>query len=428
MITRRTKVQLLVFAIITLVGVSYVGARYAQLDRLVVDDSYTVVAHFDDAGGIFSGAEVTYRGVGIGDVERLVLTQEGVDAYLRIEDSNDEIPVDSMAVVGNRSAVGEQYVELQPRTDDGPFLDDGSEIAREDTSLPISTTTLLTNLSNTVSSVDQESLRTTIFELGTAFEGTGRALQQIIDTGNSFIETANDNFDITTDLLEDSNVVLERQVASAGALRTFAEDLSLFTGTLRGSDRDLRRLIDEGGASVTEVRTFLEENEVSLNGLLNNLITTGEIVVERLPGIRQLLVLYPYVVEGGYTVVDKNPEGLYDAHFGLVLTEAPLCTRGYESTDRRTPENREDRPMNEDARCTEPASVTNARGAQNAPNRAPTGFDQAPVIGSYDRSTGSFTWGDTEGSDAATGTVAPPSLRKESWKWLFLQPMTTGGR
>ena len=35
MITRRTKVQLLVFALITLVGVSFVGARYARLDRLV---------------------------------------------------------------------------------------------------------------------------------------------------------------------------------------------------------------------------------------------------------------------------------------------------------------------------------------------------------------------------------------------------------
>lgn len=231
MITRRTKVQLLVFAIITLLGVSYVGARYAQLDRLVVDDTYTVVAHFDDAGGIFAGAEVTYRGVGIGDVERLVLTDEGVDVHLRIDDGNDEIPADSLALVGNRSAVGEQYVELQPRSDEAPFLEDESEIAEDDTAVPISTTTLLTNLSNTVTSVDQDSLRTTILELGTAFEGTGEALQQIIDTGNSFIETANANFDVTTALLEDSNVVLKGQVASAGALRTFARDLSLFTGT-----------------------------------------------------------------------------------------------------------------------------------------------------------------------------------------------------
>ena len=63
MITRRTQVQLLIFAIITLLGVSFVGARYARLDRVFVDDAYTVVAHFADSGGAFAGAEVSYRGV-----------------------------------------------------------------------------------------------------------------------------------------------------------------------------------------------------------------------------------------------------------------------------------------------------------------------------------------------------------------------------
>ena len=68
MITRRTKVQLLIFVIITLVGVSYVGARYARLDRVFVDDTYTVTAHFAESGGIFAGGEVSYRGVRVGQV------------------------------------------------------------------------------------------------------------------------------------------------------------------------------------------------------------------------------------------------------------------------------------------------------------------------------------------------------------------------
>ena len=51
MITRRTRIQLMVFVLITLVGVTHVGARYARLDRLVFDDAYTVVAHFPDSGG-----------------------------------------------------------------------------------------------------------------------------------------------------------------------------------------------------------------------------------------------------------------------------------------------------------------------------------------------------------------------------------------
>jgi phospholipid/cholesterol/gamma-HCH transport system substrate-binding protein len=427
-ITRRTKTQLLVFVLITLLGVSYVGARYAQLDRLVLDETYDVVAHFGESGGIFAGAEVTYRGVGVGEVERLVLTDRGVDVHLRVEDGYDEIPADTLAVVGNRSAVGEQYVELQPQVEDGPFLEEGAEIPREDTRTPISTTTLLTNLAETVNSVDREALRTTILELGTAFEGTGEDLQRIIDTGNSFIETANDNFDVTTSLLEEGNVVLKGQLASASALRAFARDLSLFTGTMRGSDADLRRLIDTGGASVTQVRTFLQQNEVDLSGLLNNLVTTGEVVVRRLDGMEMLMVLYPHTVEGGYTVVDKNDEGLYDAHFGLILTEAPLCLQGYDPSQRRPPQEREDLPMDLDAYCAEPPTVTSSRGAHTAPRVSPAPFDPDTVVASFDRDTGEIAWGADTAGDQPAGSLPPRSLGKESWKWLFLQPMTAPTR
>ena len=105
MITRRTKVQLLVFVVITLLGVSFVGARYAKLDQLFYDSTYTVTAHFEDSGGIFAG-EVTYRGVKIGKVERLRLTDQGVDVDLSIDKDFDTIPAATLAVVGNKSAVG----------------------------------------------------------------------------------------------------------------------------------------------------------------------------------------------------------------------------------------------------------------------------------------------------------------------------------
>jgi phospholipid/cholesterol/gamma-HCH transport system substrate-binding protein len=424
MIARRTKIQLLIFVIITLVGVSFVGARYAKLGRLVWDDSYTVVAHFDRSGGVFAGAEVTYRGVGIGRVAKLELTDDGVDVYLDVSNSYDKIPADTLAVVGNRSAVGEQYVELQPQTDDKPYLVNDSEIDVQDTRTPIATETLLGNLSTTVESVDQQALRTTVSELGKAFGGTGQDLQRIIDTGNSFIETANANFDVTTALIRDSNTVLNGQVDSASAIRSFARDLSLFSGSLAGSDPDLRTLIDEGSATATQLRTFLEENGVELGDLINNLVTTGEVIVKHLDGVAQILVLYPYIVEGGFSVVSKTPEtGLYDAHFGMIITNQKVCHQGYESTDRRPPQDGSNRPMNVNAHCAEPPTVSNARGSQNAPKRAPANY-RAPVVASYDPDTHQLHWGDrVDPALVPTGTVAPDTLGEESWKWLFLQPL-----
>ena len=66
MITRTVKAQLLAFATVTAVGVSYVGARYTGLVDSLLDNDYTVAADFADSGGIFAGAEVTYRGVPVG--------------------------------------------------------------------------------------------------------------------------------------------------------------------------------------------------------------------------------------------------------------------------------------------------------------------------------------------------------------------------
>jgi phospholipid/cholesterol/gamma-HCH transport system substrate-binding protein len=432
-ISRRTKVQLVIFVMITLLGCSYVGAHYAQLDRALIDDNYTVTAHLKDSGGVFAGGEVTYRGVSVGTVHKLVLTDQGVNAVLDIDNRFDEIPADALAVVGNRSAVGEQYVELQPQRDDGPYLHNGSVIDVQDTRLPIATDTLLTDLSQTVESVNEQDLKTTVDELGAAFAGTGEDLQRIIDTSGSFIDAANDNFDVTTSLIRDSNTVLHGQIDSESAIRNFSSQLQAFSTVLAGADPDLRNLIDTGGVAATQLRTFLEQNQVELGDLINNLVTTGDVIVKHLDGIKQLLVIYPYVVEGGVTVVSKSPDtGLYDAHFGLIITSQAVCHKGYESTDTRPPSDGSNRPMNVNARCDEPATQSNARGAQNAPERAPASYAEAaasPVVASYDPTTGKLTWGDPAATDpalSATGSVAPPSLGEESWKWLFLQPLTSG--
>ncbi len=434
MITRRTKIQLLAFAIITLLGVSFVGARYAQLDRLIVDQSYTVVAHYPESGGIFAGGEVTYRGVRIGKVSELELTDDGVDVHLEIDNEWDEIPTDSRALVGNRSAVGEQYVELQPNvdvTDDGPFLEDGSELT--EVAIPISTEKLLGDVVATVSSVDRDALRTTVTELGAAFGGTGEDLQRIIDTGNSFIETANANFDITTALIRDSNTVLQGQVDSASSLRQFANQLSVFSRAMVGADKDLRKVIDSGSFTANQLRTFLEQNEAELADLLNNVIITGRVVVDNIDGLRTLFIAYPILLEGSFAVVDENPTkpGTYETHVGLILSSSVPCYDGYQSTDTRPPQNVEPRDLNLNAKCTEPPTKSNPRGTQNLPRVGPDldGIPDAnePIIGTFNSATGTFEIGDGSTSQdealAPSGNVAPPPLGEDSWKWLYLEPL-----
>jgi phospholipid/cholesterol/gamma-HCH transport system substrate-binding protein len=424
MITKRTKIQLMVFVLITLLGVSYVGARYAQLDRLVLDDSYQVAAHFGESGGVFTGAEVTYRGVTVGRVSKMELTDEGVDVFLDIENKHDDIPADTRALVGNRSAVGEQYVELQPESNGEPYLKEGSEIEKSQTAVPITTTKWLTSTKELVDSVGQDDLRTVVSEFGQAFNDGGEDLTRLIDSSTSFIDTANENFALTKKLIRDSNVVLETQLDKASAIRSFARDLALLSDTLVSSDPDLRRVIENGSATANQLRTFLEENEVDLGRLINNLVTTNEVVVKHIDGIRMMMILYPYAVAGGF-IVNARHGDVYNAHFGLILQQEPhVCTQGYDEP-RRDPNRMEDRdnaPMDMDARCTEPAAQSNARGAQHAPRVAPG--EVTPDV-TYDLESGSLSFADQSADQPTVSYTggAGAALGKESWKWLLLQPL-----
>lgn len=422
MITRSTKIQLVVFAMITLLGCSYVGAKYARLDKYIVDDNYQVTAHFAQSGGIFEGAEVTYRGVGVGRVDSMRLSEQGVDVLMQIDNDSDPIPADAEAVVANRSAVGEQYVDLQPTSADGPYLEEGSEIARADTRTPLPTTTLLTNLNELVNSVDRDNLRTVVDEMGKAFRGTGPDMGRIIDTSNSFIETADKHFGVTAQLIRDGRTVLQTQVDSESAIRTFSTNLALLSDTLVRSDKDIRRVIDSGDTAANTLRDFIQDNRALIGQMLSNFVTNGEITVARLPGVEQVLVLYPYVVEGGYTVVAKDPvSGLYDAHFGLIMTQdPPVCTHGYETTNKRPPQDLEEVPLNTAAHCAEPAGQSSARGAQHAP--APR--NRAPVVATYDPGTGRLAPAD---EDPMSGVVSSGDgarlLGEDSWKWLLTTPL-----
>lgn len=136
MVSRAQRIQLTALIILAVVGISFVGARYARLDALLGFATFTVTAEFSDSGGIFRNAEVTYRGIPVGRVGELSLTDAGIDVDLLIDRDAPAVPADTRAVVANRSAIGEQYVDLQPRSNTEPYLANGSRIGLADTGIP----------------------------------------------------------------------------------------------------------------------------------------------------------------------------------------------------------------------------------------------------------------------------------------------------
>lgn len=390
MLRRSTKVQLILFVIITLVGVSYVSAEYVGLFKGIGSDQCTISADFPDSGGIFTNAEVTYRGVTVGKVGQLQLLDKGVRVDLNISDcKNPKIPTSTTAVVADRSVIGEQYVNLVPPNDSGPYMHGGEVIAMDRTAVPTATQVLLTNLDRLVNSVDIPALQTTVSELGQAFNGRGEALGSLLDSTNNLLQAAQQNLPQTIALIEQSATVLQTQLDEAQPMQSFTHSLNLLSAQLKASDGDIRTLLDNGPAELNVIGNFIKDNQTDLGITLANLATTGDLLVRHINGIEEVFELYPALAAGGPTVLATDP-GV--GRLGFVsspqyATDPPQCTNpafsslipgtatfpgSYVGTVRRQPNDLSPQAPNVAAVCTAPlSSGSNVRGSAHVPGGDP---------------------------------------------------------
>ncbi|GAA1819488.1 MCE family protein [Planosporangium flavigriseum] len=417
MITRTVRLQVIAFLVVSVLGIVYVAVNYVRLGDRLVGSAYRIHADFDEAGGIFTNAPVTYRGVSIGRVVGVNLHDGGVRVDMRVEGGN-RIPTDLHAVVTQRSAVGEQYVDLRPNTDAGPYLADGGVIPRSKTGRPLPPEVLLTNLDALVGSVNAQDLTTVIDELGTAFEGSELALKRLLDANSALLEEANRTLPEQQTLIRDGKTVLTTQIASSDAIRRWAAALAELSATLRSSDPDLRKLLANGPPAAQQLVGLLDDLDPTIGTLLGNLITVNGITARRLPGFEQALVVYPMVVAGGFTVVPGDGT----VHFGLVTNAGDPPSCNYVASGQPQV-------------CTaaELRQGSNIRGSQRAPR--PGGAEPAPPGPSSGGPSSSAPGQNVTGYDPATGLITGPDglplqfggtggqyqlAGEQSWKHLLL--------
>ncbi|MGH3864795.1 MAG: MlaD family protein [Pseudonocardiaceae bacterium] len=385
MINKTIRLQLLAFVVVSVLGVGYVSVRYLDAGALLGAGPYPVTLQLTDSGGIFTGADVSYRGVSVGRVGPLRLTSQGVDAQLEIKPDAPPIPADLDAAVTNLSAIGEQFVDLRPRRADGPTLTAGSVIPASRVSTPVPVGDLIAHLDTFLRSVPLNSLHTVVDELGTGFTGTGGQLQTLLDTSDAFTHDAIAALPQTLALIRDGRVVLQTQNEQSSAIISFSQDLALLAAQLRSSDPDIRRLIMTAPQVSAQISELLQDSGSQIGQLLADLLTVSRVALPRQAALRQLLATYPLVIAA--TASSVVPDDGF-AHLGLVLDlfDPYSCVRGYQSTIRRAGTDTTPIPANRNASCAEPpGSPTDVRGAQNVPRAgvpvpvAPGGSGQPPA-------------------------------------------------
>ncbi|KQX74407.1 hypothetical protein ASD10_03980 [Aeromicrobium sp. Root472D3] len=365
MLTAGIRAKLLVFVAVALLATSYLGARYVGID--FTRSSYSVTVDLPDAAGAFANGEVTYRGVPVGRISSLTATPQGAEAVLRLDGGTD-IPADVSVKVADRSAIGEQYIDLRSDSTGGPTLKGGDRLTAGGDSSPPPVEDVLRSARDFAGSVDTGSLTTVIDETYDATQGAGQNLSRLLDTSQTFIEAADTNFLVTSQLIQNSGRVLATQEAAAGSIRGFSQDLRTIASTLESSDGDLRALIESTPAAAREIDKLFTQVGTPLGLLMSNLVSTAQVFGTNADGVEDALITIPTAFSIGWAVNGSRGLnlGLAQAYFD------PLpCTSGYGDTQVRPGlDTGEGRPFNTRAGCTmAPSSGGEVRGPRSVPKK-----------------------------------------------------------
>jgi phospholipid/cholesterol/gamma-HCH transport system substrate-binding protein len=329
MLTRFVRIQLAIFAIASLVGLTAMFFYYMQAPTWLGIGRITVKLELPATGGLYRFSNVTYRGVQVGKVTEVDPTSAGAEATLSLA-SSPKIPADLHAAVRSVSAVGEQYVELTPRSESPPYLHDGYTIPMQDTTIPQQVGPMLDRLSALVSSVPQGKLNQLLDESFTAFNGAGNDLRSLADSSAKVARDANATADHTRALIDDAVPLVDSQAATTGSIRLWAHSLAGATDQLVTDDLQVRKLLQTGPGFEQETTRLLDEVKPTLPVLLADLTTIGQIGVTYHPSLEQLLVLLPpYVASLSSYGPTNNPSGLAVGGFTVSIADPPACTVGF---------------------------------------------------------------------------------------------------
>ena len=388
MLTRFVRIQLLIFTIIGIIGVIAMALFYVQAPTLLGIGRMTVTVELPATGGLYRFSNVTYRGVQVGKVTKVVLTSHCSDpkrspcanATLSLG-SSPKIPANLQADVLSVSAVGEQYVDLRPRTDSAPYLRNGWVIAMRDTTIPQAVGPMLDQLNALIKSLPKNKIGQLLDESFQAFNGAGYDLGSLSDSTSRISADANSVVDRTRTLTEDTGPLLDSQAKTADSVRTWARSLAGISDVVATDDSRVRTLLQNGPGAADEASRLFEQIKPTLPVLLANLTTIGQIGVTYHPSLEQLLVLLPPSVAIIQTAASFNhPDGWSKGDFALTIDDPPICTVGFMPQSQwRSPSDTSDIDTPDGLYCKLPQdSPLSVRGARNYPcmghpgKRAPT--------------------------------------------------------
>lgn len=112
------------FVLVGAIALVFLALRVGNLGDVTFGPGYTLVARFDNIGGLKPRAPVKSAGVVVGRVESIGFDDKTFQASVILRMNSDvQFPKDSSAKILTSGLLGEQYIGLEPGGDENNFAD-----------------------------------------------------------------------------------------------------------------------------------------------------------------------------------------------------------------------------------------------------------------------------------------------------------------
>ncbi|MFW0792923.1 MlaD family protein [Gordonia sp. CPCC 205515] len=363
---------------IGLVLVMLVGLAYLSFGALRWDPfkgSYELLVHFPKSGGLQDTSGVTLRGAHIGEVDKIQVQPTSVDVTVKID---DDVQINRNALVAalGLSAAGEQYVDFQPSTADGPYFSDGDEINVNQTKVTASFPNTLESAMNVIQQIDPQKLQVSIENLNLAIntETPQNDLRAVFDSGGVIFADLYRVLPQTTKLISDSGTILKTTADIQPDFGTTVSSMSTIVNQAVAADKELRTLLGRGPAQLTSLTGSLNQMTDPLTDVLQQFTDIAHQGALRAPA---LAVLLPSIRDASVKSLAMFHDGAWWA-FGSVYPR-PYCS--YPVTPVR-PTKILELSVPTNLYCVTEDPHQQVRGSANAPR--PPGDDTAGPPPGYD--------------------------------------------
>ena len=366
MLTRFIRMQLIVFAVLTVTALVALGWYYLRIPSQLGVGQYRLVAELPASGGLYRTSNVTYRGIQIGRVTKVEPTKNGVRATLTI-DSRYKIPIDASANVHSVSAIGEQYLDLVSTGNPGMFFEPGQTITKG--TVPSEIGPALDAANRGLSVLPKRKITSLLDETAQAVGGLGPALQRLVDSTQSIVGDFQANISDVNDIIENSAPIIDSQVDSGDSIERWSHNLDVLTAQAAQNDQHVQSILAKAAPTADQVNEVFGDVRESLPQTLANLEIVADMLKRYNKGVEQLMVFLPEIAAVGQTLVASAP-GSVLMGFNLSINNPPPCMTGFlPASQWRSPAETSMAPLPSGTYCKipqdTPANVV--RGARNYP-------------------------------------------------------------